>query len=1258
MRQLAVGEFLELLRHSNLLSPEQWVALRHDVLAPVVAQRLAAGVADPKQTPQPGLQPPPDLTAAQLADKLVEWTWLTRWQADTLIAGHKTFYLGKYRLLERVGTGGMGAVYKARHERLGRVVALKIMSGSVMRDARAIARFRNEIRAAAALDHPHIVSAYDADYVGNVHFLVMEFVPGHDLGWFVLRYGQLPIGWSCECIRQAALGLQHAHEQGMVHRDIKPTNLLVADDPETGGPMVKLLDLGLARFASDLDPEAAAMAPRSHHDASLTQAGQVLGTPDYMSPEQSLETRFADARSDIFSLGCTLFRLLAGDLPYAGETIAEKLKSRQHGAPRRLRDLRPEVSAPLEAVVAKMMAREPGDRFQSAADVVAALTPFTTPESCILAAPAPSLPAPAPAPSVRGARSPDASRLEQFLDHLATHPAEEMTLRGRQPFFRQLTARITPRLWLGATAAALAIAVCWGLWYWLTEATLIVSLPAIEQSDTKLFVNQAPYPLIGIGELRIRGRPGRWVLQVKRPGYAPIEHEVTLKAGEYQSWSPIWTPTAKTQRRARLAALESRAAQLSSAPPHESPQTALRNDVLTCFRHWPGTEEGIAAARLLARMPAPLDALSLPEFAESASALPSGPALEHAPPQLVGILGDARLKFWNRVVTLAANHDGTLIAGAAADGAVKVFDRGTGRTRCVLRPATDPRGLLFNPTGDALAVWDSGKSVTLWNAATGAPAGTLEQAAPPVAFSADGARLATAGALHDLIVWEVGQGRASRIWSGAGPAPARSIAFRPDGKELASEAGNAVLLWNLASQKPRLSIAHARQPRFNHDGSLLATTEANRDVCLRNSETGDITRKLPRAGDLLAFSTDGNRLVTRVEGKCCLWNTIDGSLTQTIPGAADPLALSPDANRLALADATTKTLRLLELTLARETTVPAGAVSAITFTADGTLVVTGSADGCVRLWNAADGREQTPADPPFGPVAFGPDGALLAAARRGRLENIDLSGSRRALPLEGDAADIEELAISPDGMRLAGCGRQGASQVPLRWWDFASGRELPPADDDAGRCRTLAFSADGRQLATLGDMSCVTLWNPADCRVVDTWCNLGENLQTLAFDPQGRWLAVAGLNGLVRLRESSYRSRVFDLPKDHAVRQLAFSPQGMRLAAVSTAGVYVCDTAGAGSRRLLSIPASAKPTCAAFNLVGDRLAVAGDSGTIWIWHLAAGTPPSERPAEELPLSPGASLIHKIAWSPHGRHLLTHNGNGTIFVLRLNRRTAT
>jgi serine/threonine protein kinase len=281
----------------------------------------------------------------------------------------------RYRIVEILGQGGMGTVYKAEHRLMERHVALKVIDRGLTGNPAVVERFRREVRAAAQLNHPNIVHAYDADQAGDRHFLVMEFVEGQTLARLVEEQGPLPVSQACDAIRQAALGLQRAADCGMVHRDIKPQNLM-----RTPEGVVKILDFGLARLVSEATPTLGEGAiTTSPSGSSLTQLGMVMGTADYMAPEQASDPHAADVRADIYSLGCTLYYLLTGQPPFARGTVLDKLLAHREQSPRPLSEFRRDVPLGVARIVERMMAKDPARRFQSPAGVAEALKPFASP---------------------------------------------------------------------------------------------------------------------------------------------------------------------------------------------------------------------------------------------------------------------------------------------------------------------------------------------------------------------------------------------------------------------------------------------------------------------------------------------------------------------------------------------------------------------------------------------------------------------------------------------------------------------------------------------------------------------------------------------------------------------------------------------------------------------------------------------------------------------------------------------------------------
>lgn len=293
--------------------------------------------------------------------------------------------LRDYRLVEQVGAGGMGAVYRAVHERLDRPVAVKVLPIERNRQPQAVARFHREMKAVGNLDHPNVVRAYDAGDVDGKHFLAMELVDGVDLSELVDRHGPLAIADACELIRQAAVGLQAAHDGGLIHRDVKPSNLML----DRSG-VVKVLDLGLARVLGEDPAEPLSIAPPSIRSdgagsefqsisAELTGTDQVMGTPDYMAPEQCVDGREVDARTDVYGLGATLYKLLCGRAPFGGpgyETLAKKIAGAAHDDPPPPTQLRSEIPGKLQNILLRMLDKDPANRLSSAAEAAEQLAPF------------------------------------------------------------------------------------------------------------------------------------------------------------------------------------------------------------------------------------------------------------------------------------------------------------------------------------------------------------------------------------------------------------------------------------------------------------------------------------------------------------------------------------------------------------------------------------------------------------------------------------------------------------------------------------------------------------------------------------------------------------------------------------------------------------------------------------------------------------------------------------------------------------------
>jgi len=287
---------------------------------------------------------------------LIDQGWTTRWQGQQLIAGHHSFFLRQYKLVSRLGGGGMGTVFQAIDDKTGRLVAVKVIRKSAMQRANALERFRREVSALGKLRHPNIVAALEAGQLGAYHYLVMEYIEGRDIGYWVNKLKRLPIELACEVARQAALGLDHAHRLGFIHRDIKPSNL-IAVKKGSGELDVRILDFGLARSYDG-----------SADEARVTRAGQIVGTVDYLAPEQAQGAKDVDGRADVYSLGVTLFEMVAGRTPFVGDTMMARLVARVTQKPPSLAEFAADAPPLLCAAVAKALALDPKERFATAAE--------------------------------------------------------------------------------------------------------------------------------------------------------------------------------------------------------------------------------------------------------------------------------------------------------------------------------------------------------------------------------------------------------------------------------------------------------------------------------------------------------------------------------------------------------------------------------------------------------------------------------------------------------------------------------------------------------------------------------------------------------------------------------------------------------------------------------------------------------------------------------------------------------------------------
>jgi WD40 repeat protein len=677
----------------------------------------------------------------------------------------------RYRLLKRLGSGGMGVVYQAEHRLMERPVALKVIHRRWTADPGAVARFRREVRAAARLMHPNIVVAYDAEKAGDTHFLVMEFVAGTNLAAFLAEQGPLPVAEACDYIRQGALGLQHAFERGMVHRDIKPQNLM-----RTPEGLVKILDFGLANF---INRPADSPPPEG-----LTEAGSVMGTPDYVAPEQARDPHAADIRADLYSLGCTLYHLLVGEVPFPARGPMQKVVAHLEQTPRPLGELRPEVSPELARIVGRLMAKDPAERYATPAEAAQALAPFAG----------------------------------------GTGPVSSAQLAGSR---RRKTHVVTTHA--GGSEGPMG--------------TLALEFDPDCPRDLVVAVDgtDVPWQEAGVAQsVEMPLRAGKHMLTITRAGAEVRAETFTLPSAGRQVISIFKVPERQAARESggklkprTLMGHTGRVLCVAFSPDNLLLASGSHDQVI---KLWDVTRAKLCAA--LQGHTGPVRAVA---FSPDGQLLASG-----GDDQAVRVweVDTTQQRFdlqkhTGPIRALAFSADGKTLASISYDQAIRLWDVAEGAERGTLQGHRDRVLALACPsTGPALVSGSYDQTVKCWNLDTGAVEQTLTASGGPVfavALSPDGGVLATAGAT--LQVWDRESGEVRRRLVGHRGA-IHCLAFSPDGQLLASGgADRTVRLWDPQSGELLRTFAGHRGPvtsvAFSPHGLLLASASVDQTVKVR-----------------------------------------------------------------------------------------------------------------------------------------------------------------------------------------------------------------------------------------------------------------------------------------------------------------------------------------------------------------------------------------------------------------------------------------
>lgn len=1153
----SVSDLIAALRAYRQLSPEQSEALARERL-------------------------PGDVRAA--ARTLVQRGWLTTYQINELFLGRgPQLLLGSYVLVELLGEGGMGQVFKARNWKLGQIVAVKLIRKERLTNPNAIKRFYREIRAAAQLEHPHIVRAFDADEVNGTHFFVMEFVEGIDLNKLVKKQGALDVRRACEYVRQAALGLQHAHERGLVHRDIKPHNLLLVSGGSSAGHQVKVLDMGLARIDAEAD---------QGHSSTMTQEGTVMGTPDYIAPEQGIDAHAVDIRADLYSLGCTLYFLLAGRTPFTGGTFVEKLLKHQQQRATPLGQLRGDVPGVVEALVAKLMAKLPEDRFQTPAELAQALKTVETSSATDITgvtrwAP---VPAAAPAQNVFAELGPsDTAALSPALIKPKARP-------GTRPF---------PARKIGLLAAA-------GL------AALVVLIVIVRS----LFGPTKPSP-----------GPEPVVPQAKVKTALELAAEEEKRRQEEENKRQA---TEMEFHNKRQAAAEGPLAELTrKAAKEKTTFVQLAKEVREFKAKHGGTSAAIKAAEMLMQLPSPLDELDPGKIPEDAKA--HWRAFDfNPPPEVVGVLGEHRGRHWGDGRCMAMSANGKVLASVGQDNVIRLWETTDWSATGSIR-GEDERRIEFvalSPDGDLLLEGGqgSGRTPQIWDVHKQRLVRKLEsdllQAVICGAFSADGKRILTGRNEADkgaIQLWNVDTGREIRRLEEKIPVQAIAVAFLPDQKRAVSAKSDGKLrIWSLETGKPVADFeghsSAVTSVAVSADGKKMLSAAPQDKEChlwLWDIESRKGTKIFLGSLGFVVFSHDEQNAITgnSGDGGIRVHDLRTGNLIRTFGNELHHnrggMALLPNGKHLvSLTDH--GALRLWDISAGLEMpplTGPVGPFQRVAFSSDCRRLVGCASKSRLHLWQISTAKELPcrPQDANEGGfAAFSPEISKVFLIDRDEFTWGDLLG-----PDPADRTPIQPLhwpggVLSWDEKCMAIAG----NNMVKAWRNLGGTFKRLPGEMNHIGAIALDLSPDGRRLASGGNDHQVRIWEVSGQEIVQRavigeGVGISPNIACLAYAPQGTTLAI-GTNDFVL--------RLWSVDRDSPKEMLALKGHTNYLRGL------------------------------AFAPNGGSIASAGIDGRVILWHTMTGAKLHEWKF------PGP--VNGIAFAADSRHLATANGNGTVYILRI------
>jgi WD40 repeat protein/serine/threonine protein kinase len=1173
----------------NLLNHEE-LAQRHDFLTPLTVTRQAVnGCRGDPRTAAP--QPP------RLAD---------------------------YEILEEIGRGGMSIVYKARHVKLDRLVALKMILNGEHAGPQELARFRAEVLALARLQHANIVRIYDVGEQDGRPFFAMEYVDGGSLKDH-LDGTPLPPREAAGLIETLARATHAAHRCGIIHRDLKPGNILLQEDlsqrrkdakedqAEQNGEgahgsslLASFASLRLCERSFVLKIADFGLAKHLDADKAQTHTGAFLGTPSYAAPEQaSGQVRRLGPATDVYALGAILYELLAGRAPFRAESPLETLRQVTSDDPVPPRTLAPRLPRDLETICLKCLRKDPRQRYPSADELAQDLQRFLNGESI---------------------RAQPDGPLGAALKWVR-----------RRPLWAAL---YTVCLVAGVSLAAAGVSL------WQTARSLDRALGIATAESTLAQENEAralchlyatdlwrAHQLWGGGDIQ----PMRDLLDRHRPGQGPDP-----PGFEWHYCSRL----ARTSDAATLHGHEGEVHAVAFSPDGQALATAGQDGTVRLWRTAGRQEQTVLSGHTgpVVRLEFLSDGATLAAVGadQTVRLWDVARGLERPPPVMPA--GSVRV--------LALSPDGRLLAVGLADQSVKVWETRTGHLRWDLGRHVDQiEAVAFAPTQALVAAASRDGCARVWDLQTGTERANFhhEGALVALAFSPSGELLAAGGQNGVLRCFRVAPGVSEAV---LGPGvdvhrghtgAVRCLAFSGDGETLASGSDDGtVRLWSprspVAQNVFRGHTDRVLAVAFSPDGHTVASAGGDGVVKLwdpaRRQDCEPLLTPVSPAGPV-AF-LDGGRTVAALgrDQAVLLLDASTGQLRERLTGHRGPvlaLAAAPAGDLLATAGLD-RTVRVWDASGQRRAVLPSPEVArCLAFSRDGRLLAAGLHDGRLALWDTATAAERGTWPVHQGPVlavAFAPDGNMLASGGADQVVHFsDVAAGRASSRTVAHDAAVTSLCFSPDGRLLATIPER---REVLLLWDAATGERLAAPRDPGNQPSAVAFTPDGRTVAVAAGLS-LRLYDAKTRNLTTNIAHFsrGEHVTHLNFSPDGRTLATCGgVRGVELWDTATWKMKQPPGQPLGPVRGLTFSPDGSTL------------LVGSAAPSIIATIRSPVPFFGGKEFIRDQLV--GRPDEVRQWDLASG--------QELPPLPGQPLhgAFCLARTPDGKGLLSGSHDGAVW----------